>query len=153
MSRWVLIIALVLWLWLALLALVIGVEKAHAGFDHPLRHAPLERRAAEAAIPGRHCSKLANPVECEGQTSPSSEHRSPPNLYADHSCHWRHIMYLYHHGATGKPSSLRGYTGCRLWSRDAAYHNALRRLGLDDDLQEFIEALPDILQSTTIGAL
>lgn len=116
--------------------------KAHAGFDHPFKHTPLEKRAAEGAIPGRHCSKVGNPFECSQDSArPPHGHGPPDDPYSDHSCQWLRVMYEYHHAATGKPRALQGFYGCALWRRDAAYHDSLRRLGIDDDTQELFERL------------
>jgi hypothetical protein len=123
---------------------------AHAGFDSPLHH---EAHPAEIVIPGKHCSKIANPLECthEGKSYPTPIR--PSNPYSDKSCRWAHIMYDYHHPpGTGKPWMLEAYTGCRLFRADLRYHSALARAGVDDSLQERLEstalrAIPELISN------
>lgn len=115
---------------------------ASAGFDNPTEHAPLDKRAAEVVIPGKHCSKISNPFECThiGKAVPVPQ--KPSNPYADKSCDWARVMYIYHHPpGTGKPWQLEAFTGCRLWRADLRFHSALARMGVDDSVQERLESL------------
>jgi hypothetical protein len=129
---------------LGLVGMLVLAGQAHAGIDNPLQHAPLAKHAESAAIPGQHCSKIGNPVEC------SSHNANAPNTHwgeqtHDTSCDWLHTMYEYHHATTGKPSSLTGLFGCRLWRADAAYHDTLRRLGVPEFEGESLEALRSLV--------
>jgi hypothetical protein len=130
----------------ALLALLVLAGQAHAGIDNPLQHAPLSKHAESAVTPGQHCSKIGNPVEC------SSHSANTPNTHwgdpvHDKSCHWLRVMYEYHHATTGKPTSLTGLYGCRLWRADAAYHDTIRRLGINEFEGEALESMRDLVLS------
>lgn len=126
--------------------LIASIGTAHASIDNPLQHAPLSKHAESAAIPGQHCSKIGNPIECSssGAHTPNTHWGEQPH---DNSCHWLRVMYEYHHAATGKPSSLTGLYGCHLWRADAAYHDTLRRLGVPEFEGEALESLRDLALS------
>jgi hypothetical protein len=101
---------------------------ADAGFDNPLKW--------DGVHVIHRCPHLTNPIECSNSGHSNSNSYGHPlsRLHRPHLDHRQRCTilrdrYLFHHWQ-GKPDSLRGYTGCALYRKDAAYHSALYGLGI-----------------------
>lgn len=148
MILWLLIASIFAWLWVDVgrrwacvyltgVCLIAACGSAFAGVDNPTKF--------DGVHVVHRCPKLSNPIEC---TSLSHSSRREADRAIPHTGH--HIpgvkactldrdIYEYHHGLSGKPRSLRGYHGCKLYAIDAAYHRSLEKFNMPDNLQEATE--------------
>lgn len=94
------------------------------------------------------CPKLTNPIECGAfrqNNDKGSDDEAPvraiPSSTRVGDCTELRDRYIFHHWDE-KPASLRGYSGCVLYRKDAKVHARLVVLGLKDyRRQEAFESL------------
>jgi hypothetical protein len=125
----------------------VAIAGACLGGAIPTAHADLRGRLESAVTPGHRCPKLSEPIECRDRRGHDAGNQDHFHSFLTHHdrderrkyrCNFYRVTYIGHH-PTGKPASLRAYSGCDLWQRDYAFHIPLERLGFGVQEQEGLE--------------